>query len=68
MEEYLCFKTYLIDADLLLEELLIETRLRNIILEVKNFDTLEDVLKLSEHCIFNCTGLGSKTIFEDQNM
>jgi glycine/D-amino acid oxidase-like deaminating enzyme len=35
---------------------------------IKTFNSLEDVDALSEKCVINCTGLGSKTLFNDDNM
>jgi D-amino-acid oxidase len=35
---------------------------------IKTFNSLEDVDALSEKCIVNCTGLGSKALFNDENM
>ncbi|UZR93119.1 FAD-dependent oxidoreductase [Chondrinema litorale] len=35
---------------------------------IKEFKTLEDVDALPEMCIVNCTGLGSKALFNDDNM
>lgn len=35
---------------------------------IKEFKTLEDVDALPEKCIVNCTGLGSKALFNDDNL
>ncbi|MBT32363.1 MAG: FAD-dependent oxidoreductase [Thalassobius sp.] len=35
---------------------------------IKEFKTLEDVDALPEKCIVNCTGLGSKALFNDDDM
>jgi D-amino-acid oxidase len=35
---------------------------------IKTFNTLEDVDALQEKCVVNCTGLGSKALFNDENM
>jgi D-amino-acid oxidase len=35
---------------------------------IKTFNSLEDVDALSEKCVINCTGLGSKALFNDENM
>ena len=37
-------------------------------MEVKNFETLDDVLKLKEGCIFNCLGISSASIFGDKDI
>jgi D-amino-acid oxidase len=35
---------------------------------IRNFETAADVQSLSEHLIFNCTGLGSRTLFRDDEL
>lgn len=35
---------------------------------IRKFDTLRDVMSLSEPIIVNCTGLGSKTLFNDDEL
>ena len=35
---------------------------------VRNFKNLDDVLSLREQTIFNCTGLGAKALFGDEEM
>jgi glycine/D-amino acid oxidase-like deaminating enzyme len=35
---------------------------------IKTFNSPEDVDALPEKCVINCTGLGSKTLFKDDNM
>ncbi|MEM9336197.1 MAG: FAD-dependent oxidoreductase, partial [Pseudomonadota bacterium] len=37
-------------------------------LVARNFRNLDDVLSLSEATIFNCTGLGAKVLFDDEEM
>lgn len=37
-------------------------------IKIKKFNTLEDVDALDEKCILNCTGLGSKALFNDNNL
>ncbi|WP_020528042.1 FAD-dependent oxidoreductase [Flexithrix dorotheae] len=37
-------------------------------LEIKSFESTEDVDQLAENCIINCTGLGAKAIFKDENL
>ena len=34
----------------------------------KNFEALTDVLSLDESAIFNCTGLGAKALFDDEEL
>lgn len=34
----------------------------------RNFTDLDDVLSLGENAIFNCTGLGAKALFDDEEM
>lgn len=35
---------------------------------IKEFKSLEDIDALPEKCVINCTGLGSKALFNDENM
>lgn len=35
---------------------------------IKDFKSLEDVDSLPEKCVVNCTGLGSKALFNDENL
>lgn len=35
---------------------------------IKEFKSLEDIDSLQERCILNCTGLGSKVLFQDENL
>ncbi|RDC65326.1 FAD-dependent oxidoreductase [Adhaeribacter pallidiroseus] len=37
-------------------------------IQVQEFKTLEEVDALWEDCVVNCTGLGAKTLFNDQNL
>ncbi len=37
-------------------------------IKIKAFNTLEDVDALPEKCVVNCTGLGSKALFNDINL
>lgn len=36
--------------------------------KIRNFTHLDDILSLKEHTIFNCTGLGSKALFKDEEL
>ena len=36
--------------------------------QIKNFTQLDEILSLKESTIFNCTGLGSKALFEDDDL
>ena len=35
---------------------------------MKEFETLDDIGRLEEKCILNCTGLGSMALFNDENL
>lgn len=54
IEEFVAYKTILVDTRLFMEEIFTEIRLRNITVVEKKFSTLEDVMSLKEKCIFNC--------------
>lgn len=36
--------------------------------KIRNFTNLDDILSLQENTIFNCTGLGSKALFNDDEL
>ena len=36
--------------------------------KIKNFTSLDEILSLKENAIFNCTGLGSKALFKDEEL
>ncbi len=35
---------------------------------IKDFKSMEDIDSLQEKCILNCTGLGSRALFQDENL
>jgi hypothetical protein len=37
-------------------------------IEVRQFDTLRDIMMLEENLIINCTGLGAKSLFSDEQL
>jgi len=62
------YNTILMDGDVFLNELYEEAKAKSVVFIEKKFNTLDDVLSLSEDVIFNCTGNGSHKLFNDKNM
>ena len=60
--------TILMDGDIFLNELVKEAKIKDVKFTSKKFKTLEDLKKLDEEIIFNCTGNGAATLFADKNM
>jgi hypothetical protein len=57
-----------IEPSIYLEALLADFHLFGGRIVVRKFDTLYDVMSLSEPLVFNCTGLGAKSLFEDEEL
>ena len=57
-----------IEPSIYLEALLADFHLFGGHIVIRKFDRIEDVMSLSESLIFNCTGLGSKALFDDQEI
>jgi len=57
-----------IEPSIYLEALLADFRLFGGRIVIRKFDTLYDLMSLSEPLIFNCTGLGAKSLFEDEDL
>jgi hypothetical protein len=51
-----------------LKELLVELVRGGVEFVPREFRELKDVIGLGEKYVFNCTGYGSKYLFNDQNM
>jgi glycine/D-amino acid oxidase-like deaminating enzyme len=61
------YPTFMIDSDLFLRELQLELKARGATFVQKRFANKQEVLSLSENYIFNCSGMGSKMLFDDDN-
>lgn len=57
--------TILIDGNIFLNHLYNSLKEKNVTFEQKKFSTREDIVGLEDRYIFNCTGYGSKYLFED---
>lgn len=62
-----CYPTFMIDSDLFLRELQLELKARGANFVQKKFSNQQEVLELPENYIFNCSGMGSKNLFGDNN-
>ena len=62
------FVTMQIDPGVLLRRLVDDFRVAGGRFVVRDFGNLDDVLSLSESVIFNCTGLGSRELFGDEEL
>ena len=60
--------TMLIEPNIYLDAMLRDVLLAGGRLVVREFDSLEALLSLPERLIMNCTGLGAKTLFGDQEL
>ncbi len=55
-----------IDGKLFVEDLYSKVRAKGAVLIQRHFENLEDVLSLEEPTIINCTSIGSRELFNDQ--
>jgi D-amino-acid oxidase len=62
------FSTMLIEPPVYLNALLRDFYIAGGKLEVKEFRSREEIKRLPEQVIFNCTGLGAKALFDDQQL
>jgi D-amino-acid oxidase len=62
------FTTLLIEPHVYLEALLHDFLLRGGRLALRGFETRESILTLEENVIMNCTGLGSRALFGDDEL
>jgi len=60
-------ESIVMEGDVWLHELMADAKSKGVEFQSKRFDTKEDVLALKEPIIFNCTGLGSKKLLNDDN-
>lgn len=57
-----------IEPSIYLEALLADFHLFGGRIVIRKFETLYDLMSLSEPLLFNCTGLGAKALFEDEEL
>ena len=62
------FHTLLIEPSIFLDTLLRDVQLAGGRVEVREFTTPQEVLELPEATIFNCTGLGARKLFGDEEL
>lgn len=62
------FHTLLIEPSVFLDTLLRDVQLAGAQVEVREFTGAEEVLQLPESTIFNCTGLGARALFGDDEL
>ena len=60
--------TMVIEPNVYLRALLRDFRIAGGRVVLQEFDNLEDILSLKESVILNCTGLGSRNLFNDQSL
>jgi hypothetical protein len=60
--------TFQLDGDIHLFELLEEARHAGVRIENKRFENIKEILGLNEEVIFNCSGLSSRYLFNDNTM
>lgn len=65
MEEYIGYKTILVDTRLFIEEIFTELKLRNVSIVETQFKSIADVMGLKQKCIFNCLGQEIVPVFGD---
>lgn len=63
-----CFTTMFIEPAPFLDALTRDVLLRGGRIEVRDFPSLESVLCLEERLVVNCTGLGARWLFEDEEL
>ena len=62
------YRSLLMDGDFLLNGLMREAKEKGVRFHNKKFETLDEILKLDEKVIFNCTGWGSAKLFGDDKI
>jgi len=62
------YDTMLIEPPVYLDAVLTDFRIAGGAVEVKHFDDVSQLQHLSEPVIFNCTGLGARALFNDQEL
>lgn len=62
------FDTMFIEPPIYLETMLHEVRLAGASIETREFHSVADMLALPQNLIVNCTGLGAKDLFQDEEL
>ncbi|MCW1914316.1 FAD-binding oxidoreductase [Luteolibacter sp. GHJ8] len=62
------FHTLLIEPSIYLETLLRDVQGAGGEIEIRRFASAEEILKVPEQTIFNCTGLGARELFKDEEL
>jgi D-amino-acid oxidase len=62
------FDTMLIEPPVYLSAMLVDFRLANGTIKIQSLADRRAIAQLSEKLVFNCTGLGSKTLFNDDEL
>ena len=62
------FDTMIIEPPIYLSRMLADVRLASATIKVRAFEDRKDIAQLPEKLVFNCTGLGSKTLFDDDEL
>jgi len=62
------FSTMLIEPSIYLAALLRDFYIAGGRVVVKDFHTREEIMRLPENVVFNCTGLGARALFNDQKL
>ncbi|WP_052574003.1 FAD-dependent oxidoreductase [Haloferula sp. BvORR071] len=62
------FHTILIDPSIYLETLLRDVQVAGGAVEIRRFAGADEILKLPQQTIFNCTGLGARELFADSEL
>jgi len=68
LHEALYFTSILLDGDIFLNELYEEAKKKGINFVQRKFEDILDLCELKETHIFNCTGLYSRVLFNDNNL
>lgn len=61
-------KSLMIDPSFYLERLKLDAQISGAKFKLKKFDSIDDLMALKESVVINCTGLGAKTLFNDEKM
>jgi D-amino-acid oxidase len=56
------------DLNIYLSDLFEKAKNKGVIFEEKNIESIEQLMQLPERVIFNCTGLGSRDLFNDHEL
>jgi D-amino-acid oxidase len=62
------FDSMIIEPPIYLSSMLDEVRLASATIKVRSFEDRRDITQLPEKLVFNCTGLGSKVLFHDDEL